>query len=781
MQKSIYDIEIEKKPKSIYDIKIENKKSIYEIPLPSQWGEDIGDIYTAGATGRPVKKDYFDEALQKSRAEYAEKRKQSRPPSELGLPPIPIEQRATGELETPFIDPPVDIPMAAYSTGKMMYKAGKRGLDLAKNIGKDTLGAITGGVSDIAGGVSQAAIKKAPKIKPSEEYVDAFQKWVNDRRSTKMEGYFNRDKFKYLDKEGMKAIHKVQAGEEGYEDVRKYFNDIHNELQSKGIDVGYEENYIPQLWEQPDKATEIFSKKLGLHPSFSFERVVKDYKEGIAKGLKPKFTKISELAQWYEQRAKKAIADREFFDYLKQEGFIEQVTDAPHDWVTLNPDRFPSQYQEYMDKDGFIVKRKEIFKASPEVAEKINNYLGDGMLAKPAKYASSIKNIVLSAGVPKTGINIHGVNILTRHVIAGKNPVKNFIQGTAYLLNPKYAEKAFKKHSNKAIEALKDGLIMTTEEHSLMPIEIEKSNNWAIEGFRKMRHFHEENFEKPLFNQIIPTLKMEHYQVIKKDLMKSMSAKKAGKQAATTVNNLFGGINIEELGRNKTTTNVLRSLVLAPDWAETQLKLGAGIVKALKNPRHPKGKAYRRVVRNLFGAYASLNITNKLINGHFSFENDPGHEFEIEIGKDAYGKKRYIRPFGTAIDFFRLPVQSITAIAKGDLSPLGRIFRNRASIPAGVGLGLAFNVDPFGNPITGKNRYGHPMTVGQQLGSIGSEVSKLFSPQYVGASINYLAGKSGEEQAFAQAFELPMRYSWPKKKRRRRSIEGERKYSRRER
>ncbi|MFN3283786.1 MAG: hypothetical protein ACK40Q_06075, partial [Pseudothermotoga sp.] len=78
-------------------------------------------------------------------------------------------------------------------------------------------------------------------------------------------------------------------------------------------------------------------------------------------------------------------------------------------------------------------------------------------------------------------------------------------------------------------------------------------------------------------------------------------------------------------------------------YGEDNVRLGIGISKALLHPTDPLGKAYRRAMTNLVAAYLGLNIINKILSGHFMFENDPGHTFELEAGYTKDGQKRYLR------------------------------------------------------------------------------------------------------------------------------------------
>jgi len=251
------------------------------------------------------------------------------------------------------------------------------------------------------------------------DLVNAYQKWVNARRAADIEGKAKAIEFSPLDEGGIETFFKVQAGKKGglFTRLRQYLDDVHQQIKNAGIPIGYRENYLPQLWEESlDKVREAFGRMFTLRPSFSLERIIKDYKTGMKLGLTPKFKKISELIGWLESYKTKALADKEFFDFLAREGYIIPSSESPSGWVTLDPDRFP-KYLTRTPEGQYM----GTYKASPPVAELINNYLRnpEGILAAGAKISSATKRMVMSTGIPKTGISPHGFNIMARSFLAG--------------------------------------------------------------------------------------------------------------------------------------------------------------------------------------------------------------------------------------------------------------------------------------------------------------------------------------------------------------------------
>lgn len=586
------------------------------------------------------------------------------------------------------------------------------------------------------------------------DIVQAFKNWVNGRRASRVEGYIKGKEFQTLDAEGMDAIMKFQAGaKQGMEKVQEYFNSKYSQLQKAGIDFNFRENYLPQLWNNtPEEINQVFNKRLSTKPGFTMQRMIETYQEGIAAGLTPRFSKMSDLVRWYETTANRAMADKQFFDQLAKDKFIMPQGNAPRDWVTLNPDSFPK----------ISGKKSDIlYKASPELASKINEYLATPTLstnwlsknlAKVAAFASSTKNRMLSFGIPGTGINAHGFNILARSYL--ERGVGGAVETAYYMVNPNAAAKVADHYMSIAPDAAKSGLTFSTGEYDNVIDNPEIRSMFAQKW--------DDLFEKPLFEKIITAKKLEGWSRLSKEYMKSMPEAQAKAEASKFMNTLYGGINWEELGRSRDLQNVLRSAILAPDWLESNLRLGKGMVTSLFDIKNPAGKAYRKAVTNLAASYVGLNVLNYMTSGHLMIQNDSGHTFELEAGYTADGQKRYIRPYGTAVDFARLPVDIAVSTLKGDYSAVGKIVRNRTSTLVQPVISYITDTDYKGDPAgwRGVDRYGRKMDPTTRMLSIGNQLGTAIGFPAVGQNIiDYATGKQGAEQAILQGLELPFRYS----------------------
>ena len=596
----------------------------------------------------------------------------------------------------------------------------------------------------------------------------AFEDWVNTRKASKIEGILKQKEFKDLDGLGIDGILDFQAGvrDGRLKDVADYFDDKFAHLTNSGVKLGYRENYLPQMWEEdPDVVKQTYAR-LGLKPSFTMQRVLQNYSMGIEEGLTPKFKTISDLLGWYEGKANKAIADRKFFDYLKNNDLIRPRGEGGPGWESLDPDHFPTQ--------KFKSKNKTIeitMQAPPDIAQMVNNYLriptSELNWRKPgsamqwmADKASLAKNLSMSSGIPGTAVNAHGFNILARTVIG--NPKEAFRAGK-YILNPKSAGRFLDEALPTAPWAVRNGLTLTTEGHEMG---VSGSTNLAGKAWQGFLKAQGKYFEDPLFQNVIPALKLKHFNDMSADLMKGgLGRVEAAKNAADFTNNLYGGINWDAMGRSRDLGNIARMFVLAPDWLASNIRLGNGMARTLLDPKNPQGRAYAKMARNILGAYMAADVVNNALSDHHMWENAPGHALDIQMGQSD-GKDRWLRPFGTAEDFLRLPFDAVSAaVGKGDLGTSSDILKNRMSIPARGAMDIVTKRDRFNRPMLGKDDYGRDIPLSQQVGGVAGEASSMVTPPYVRSMIDYGTGRAGAEESAAGATEMPLRYTHVQKRR----------------
>ena len=552
-----------------------------------------------------------------------------------------------------------------------------------------------------------------------------------------------------FDKEGMNAILDLQSGKnpERYKAIKDFTDGLY-ELETKAGVLSpdqYRKNYLPQLWENsPEQIDDVFKKVVGNTPGFSRKRLLEDYKTGIDAGLTPRYNRISDLLESRYKTAQRALADREMIDNLVKSGGAKTLDTAPVGWERI----------EMTTPDG------KALAVAPETAKIIKNYTeaGSPLLAKTAEFVSNAKQTILSAGIPKTGWNFHtGVNIPARAAAARKNPFGAIVDSVIWNTNPNSASHYIEKVVPKDIT---DGLLKAG-------MSISRSADDAGYGFKpregksviaKIRTGFDKLFSEAAFDKILPAHKLKvGWETYQTALKNGATQDEAFKVAATTANEIFGGVNVQEMGRSKDFQNVLRTFLLAPDWLESNVRV-AGKVGGLLNPANWKKAEYApyiRFAKNATAMYGTFAMTNKALSGHFPWENGAGQEFNLATGTyDDRGRERMVPAFGTAFDFIRIPYTIVSSLAQNDPQQALNVVKNRMSPPASAALALISNQDYRGREITSPDK-----SIMDNIAGIAGQAGQAVGvPSQVTNTIQAVRGESTPEELVAGLLEAPLRY-----------------------
>ncbi len=282
----------------------------------------------------------------------------------------------------------------------------------------------------------------------------------------------------------------------------------------------------------------------------------------------------------------------------------------------------------------------------------------------------------------------------------------------------------------------------------------EKAGAGAKAAANYMHHLFGENF----FQKVMPARKIANGMRLMEIYKKyGYSATDAAKAAAEDMNVVYGGINWESLGRDRNFQAGLRGAILAPDYAETNIKQGARFIKAFLKPTSISGRLYRGMMYAYLASYTIANVMNWENSGHWMYQNDLLHQFSIDMGKDPEnGKTKYLNVYGTGVEWARIPLYTITAIAKGNIDALHSIILNRLSIPYATVGSLVMNVDWKGDPIFGPDIFNRPQTGAQQAGNAFDNTLGRIFPGSVSDATSILGGKESKNVGIPKAFGLPI-------------------------
>lgn len=573
-------------------------------------------------------------------------------------------------------------------------------------------------------------------------------KFTRDYNAADLQGVKVRQEFKGLDKEGIDAFIKIQKGEPGYEPVREYFDKIFPQLKEAGIGkisgFEYRGNYLPQIWDNsPEEIQRVFGpKSVTTNPSFTFQRVITDYEEGIKGKLVPKFKTVGELAGWYEKQARQAIASAEMFKSLQKRG---ELTPGPvKGWDPV----FGTDYY-----------------AKPAVARAINNFLQqpDSILRAGANASSIMKRSVTTVGVPKIpALSVHGINLIVDQVLSepnvahipGTGLAKGMVKGLNFAFRPGAAEDLLLNNIDTAIEySKKSAFKIQTAERAYEPVA--HAANSAVGGIlQKIGDVRKNLFETNLFDKTLPAMEFSTMDSWVKKLVKSgMERDQAIEVAGKAVTHLFQNENYDEMFRGKEAQQLYQTVAFAPSFYEGLAKTSGNVIKSLTNHiADPEYKVYRGIAVNVTTAYVVLNMINKALSGHYMYQNQGAHKFGIETSPDG---KVYIPAFGSQGEIAGGLTEAVGSLAtKGDITPAANFVRSRLSGPAQLGISAATNTDRFGRDITSANN--SPGTNAQN--AINAIVGST-APPPVQAASEYAQGKITGAQALQRGTGAPVRFA----------------------
>lgn len=576
--------------------------------------------------------------------------------------------------------------------------------------------------------------KNDPVIRKKANKIQA-KDWSTRREAAKVHAEFAVDDFKDLaGKEDL--IDKFQAGDRTgrLADVAKLFDNLYETEKAAGLKMTKKENYLRQLYSDlvDDTTPAVQGGVVPKHPSFTKKSTYATYKEARAAGMTPRFNDLPGIIGERVRESKVAIANKQFDDYLNKTG----------------------QKQPKMT----IKEPTQLHFSGPhskQLGKYTENVLGGGW--KPqvvtGQIVSKLKNVYLAGGIPFTPLNIHGWNIgRSAYMARGVKGIKTFARS---IVNPAHNVRYLKSEKELIRKAIDYGYSAKTENIATDELTDLLNKSMVGRGVNKAFSIGEKMFEKPLFDVYLPAEKARILRQVYDEMLPKVGEEAALRQASDIANDFMGGIN--KSLRNKNGKSLLQIIALAPDWAESRINLAVKGAKSIAGKEHPlyaKGLARAAAMRGAGAAAGAGTAAYGATRG-----DKPSDLTSIGLGKTESGKIREFPILGTAAEALRIPEESIRGFMQGDLSPMVRLLRNRLSQPAQSAIGLMFNMDAFGNPLSGKTKYDEEITKEQALFNFLNVASQSLQPQQLQSLVGFMEGKQGLEESVVQGLELPLRYS----------------------
>jgi len=591
-----------------------------------------------------------------------------------GVSAKPLEQTMVGAVKTASKGLGVEPVKEA---AKIIVKPGARVMDLIKN-------RRTNIDSDIL---------------DSEVFIREFEKNLTEEELEALpflrQGIMDFSVLKKIGKENLVPIIKSPSSKllKASEEVGEYYDEAHGYLQKAwGKDIGFVENYVTQIWDIPKNKKEGILNYFAKSNPFLKKRTIPTFEEGIKLGLTPKTTNIAKLLRIYDQYKIKTVHNFKFADELKKmvdengEALLLPEASAPRRWVTIDHPATRRLSFKGKTKGGATILTDRPIKVNPEIArevkiifdspinnkwinayETVNAFLKKSMLSFSFFHHQALTESAFSAGIGKKAIGQW-------------NPVKiiKALRNKDYeIFKQVDLAKDAIKH-NVTFGALED-IQRNKVAKAFESVENATKNIPVIGKASKIVRKGNELWDAALWDYYHNTLKMYAYESNVAKALKSAeknSIKKNGRSLlpeeseeikntiGSFINDSFGGQNWElnKILGNPKVRQMTHWFLLAPDWTFSVLKQAAAPVKGLAMVARSKGNVPQQVAGKelakrgaMFWAKAGLyyNLIAQSINyqttkkeygkGRFTWDNTPGNQLNVYIGRNEDGTERYLR------------------------------------------------------------------------------------------------------------------------------------------
>jgi soluble lytic murein transglycosylase-like protein/ribosomal protein S18 acetylase RimI-like enzyme len=213
-----------------------------------------------------------------------------------------------------------------------------------------------------------------------------------------------------------------------------------------------------------------------------------------------------------------------------------------------------------------------------------------------------------------------------------------------------------------------------------------------------------EILQSALWDRAVPVAKATAWDALQKGGLDPQAA-------AQVVNERFGGLNYAAMGRNATLLDAQRLSLMASDWNEATVRQlgsaifggdGSGVTRGF----------LARTIASMMGVTEAANVA---LSGHSTLQNQPGHQFEVEMPNPGGGYLHFGILPGNLQAYLNLANTMIGDPAKRATAPTNFIV-NRLSAPASAGIDMALAA--AGKPPFQIARAG-PIALGENVAPIG--------------------------------------------------------------
>ena len=602
-------------------------------------------------------------------------------------------------------------------------------------------------------------LKDAPQ--PVQETANA---WRKETLTARAEANALAQKFAHIPSEdGWKMVRYIQnptqeaAQQLGFDpsqyrkeikELRRIYDQLRQEGIKKGLEIGYLDNYLNQVWEESWGEIAAKVRGAGTKPYFTKERIIPSYEEGMKLGLTPRFTHPAQLVAHYKEALGKALANKKLVDQLVDSGYLVPAGDAPLDWVRIDAPLFPKATR-------IIGKEKRIisdYKAPPNVAEAINNIFQYGggrhggleeIAELGAKVSRAMQEISLSGGYGPANAFTYGQMI--KEITAGRvrSPIASFFRS----FSEKASNQFFAEHQNTIRMMSQEGIpVYHSADYGSMFDNLAKNKTLKD----KLGDVWNQVVNEPTFKRFMPMLAIHFFEDVYNQAVKDGLAPQEARKLAGEATKNFYGI-VDNFTRSKFVEDAVTSVFFAPKFRESMVNFWINNLKALspKTWGNPAFKANRKFLVGTVITYLVYNALNKALTGHAMSDNKGGKELSLEIPVGE-GRSIFVPILPSVGTMPRRLGEMAGALKEGDVATATQKAGSFLSQPVSLGSQLLSNRTFYGGPI-----YQRDDSALAKLGKLGGYAFEQTSHPLIGEPMAVLQGRKTPFEALLGVAEIP--------------------------
>ena len=511
--------------------------------------------------------------------------------------------------------------------------------------------------------MNQMMIKEALGIKKytaqAKDYDRAIQIYLDLKRNPDhLEKYYDD-----LTKEQQRIVDLSQNLPPKIQEVANRIDQSYKELalQAQNVEVinNVLENYVARVWKMTPEGIPGAMRKFSKTTGHAKQRKIETILQGQALGYDLQIEGATNSLLQYREELVKVVEDKIFLEMLKKmktsEGLPVVTTDPPHgvDYVrlehpNLNTWKWVGKVEPgktfgrntLMTKTGDILERRELY-APKKIAKNLNNILGISKLkGKPGIHEITKYNAILKSWILQSSLFHHTAYMRSYYLGTNGKQFFEMSPRNAYRLGLE----AIHQENPVVMLGVRNGLTLglrqdwneqLVREGTALGKLIDK-----VPGAGPLKHKIQELRQLQadfLFESLGAGLKAKSFMLEYNNQVKkhpNQDPKVIANRVANLINDDFGGLHLQRMGRDPTIQHIFRIFCLAADWTESNIRSMVKMFNKDKDTRHTYQRFWAGIVTKGLIATAIANVIMATLDD----DDDP----------ETNAVKRYLRNLDTA-------------------------------------------------------------------------------------------------------------------------------------